>query len=50
VGVGGLYLKFDNRSGKLICSSQRNEVGMKKGGESKSEKAEKKWGMKKKKI
>lgn len=28
---GGVYLKFDNRSGKLIRSSQRNEAESKKG-------------------
>jgi hypothetical protein len=27
-----VYLKFDNRSGKLIRSSRRNEAGIKKGG------------------
>jgi len=27
-----VYLKFDNRSGKLIRSSERNEAGIKKGG------------------
>jgi hypothetical protein len=46
----GGYLKFDNRTGKLIRSSQRNEGGIKKEGEREWEKAAKKWGMKKQKI
>jgi hypothetical protein len=45
-----LYLKFYNTSEKLTRDSQRNEEGIKQKGESKWEKAEKKLGIKGKKI
>jgi hypothetical protein len=41
---GGGYLKFDNRCGKIIRSSQRNEGGIKKGEETKWGKSGKEMG------